>query len=132
MKKTLDTPYVYLELDNDVLIGVYKKGVKITLEVAKEIVEARLKFAGYKPVLALAYNAGVVSMNKEARDYLASTEGIEGVIAGAIVVGSPLGSFIANFYLSVSKPRIPTKAFTKKEAALKWLQQFREITLRNE
>jgi len=126
MTKTLDTPYVYLELHDDLLIGTYKKGLKVTLDIAKEIVKARLEFTDYKPKLTLALNQGVISMDKKARDYLSSDEGVRGVIAGAIVLDSPVGSFLGNFYLSVSKPKIPARIFTKKEDAIKWLSKFRK------
>ena len=126
MRKTLDTPYVYLELEDDLLIGYYKKDKKIDLEAAKQIVRDRIAFTGNHAVLALAVNLGVRNMTKEARDYLASKEGVKNVIAGAIIVGSPVGSFIGNWYLSLSKPLIPSRTFTKKEAALKWLTQFRK------
>lgn len=126
MRKTLDTTYVYLELEDDLLIGYYKKDKKIDLEAAKQIVRDRIAFTNNNPVLALAVNLGVRNMTKEARDYLASKEGVASVIAGAIIVGSPVGSFIGNWYLSLSKPLIPSRTFTKKEAALKWLRQFRK------
>jgi hypothetical protein len=126
MHKFLDTHYVHYELQDDLLIGTYKKGLKISLEMAKEIVKVRLEFTGHKPVVALALNQGVISMDKKARDYLSSDEGVRGVIAGAIMLDTPFGSFLGNFYLSVTKPKIPLRIFSKKEAALKWLQQFRK------
>ena len=116
---------MYLELEDDLLIGYYKKDKKIDLAAAKQIVEDRLEFTGGLPVLILAINLGVRNMTKEARDYLA-TEGVKSVIAGAIITGSPVGSFIGNWYLSISKPLIPSRIFTRKEAAIKWLLQFRK------
>lgn len=126
MTKILDTPYVHYELQEDMLIGTYKKGLKITLEIAKEVVKTRLEFIDYKPKLTLALNQGVISMDKKARDYLSSDEGVRGTIAGAIVLDTPFGSFLGNFYLSVTKPKIPLRIFSKKETAVKWLQQFRK------
>ena len=126
MQKQLDTPYVYLELEDDLLTGYYKKDKKIDLAAAKQIVRDRLELAGDHSVLALAINLGVKNMTKEARDYLASEEGVKNLIAGAIITGSPVGSFIGNWYLSISKPLVPSRIFTKKEAAIKWLQQFRK------
>jgi len=122
----LDTPYVYLELEDDLLIGYYKKDKKIDLDAAMQIVRDRLAFTKEHPVVALAVNLGVRNITKEARDYLASKDGVKNVIAGAIIVGSPVGSFISNWFLSLSKPLIPSRAFTKKEAAIKWLRQFRK------
>lgn len=126
MTKSLDTPYVYLELQDNLLIGTYKKGLKIDLETAKEIIRTRLEFTDSKPVIALVRNLGVVSMDKKARDYLSSDEGIRGIIAGAMVLDSPFGSFLGNFYLSVTKPKVPIRIFSKEEAALKWLLQFKK------
>ena len=126
MHKTLDTQYVHLELRNDLLIGKYKKGLKMTLEMAKEIVRIRKEFTAHKPFRALVYNLGVISWDKKARDYLASEEAVEGIIAGAIVLDSAVGVMLVNFYLSVSKPKVPARMFTKTEPALKWLEQFRK------
>jgi hypothetical protein len=72
MKKILDTPYVHYELQDDLLIGTYKKGLKITVEMVKEIIKTRLEFQEYKPVVALIYNQGVLKMEKKAREYFAT------------------------------------------------------------
>lgn len=126
MPRILDTPYVHLELQDDLLIATYKKGLKITLPIAKEVVRSRLEFLNYKPVVAIVYNAGVVSMTKEARDFLSSEEGVAGIIAGAMVLNSPFGSFLGNFYISVAKPVRPIRIFTKSANALKWLKKFKK------
>lgn len=125
MKKDLDTSYVRFELQDDLLIVTYKKGLKLSLDMVKEIVKTRLEFTNYQPLPLLIYNHGVVSIDKEARDYLSSDEGVRGCIAAAIVLDSPFGSFLGNFFLSVTKPKIPARIFSKEEAALKWLQQFK-------
>jgi len=126
MVKVLDTQYVHYELQDDLLIATYKKGLKISLDMAKEIVKARLDFTNQTPILVMVYNQGVVSMNKKARDYLSSNDGIRGIIAAAIVLDSPFGSFLGNFFLSVTKPKIPARIFSKKEDSLKWLQKYRK------
>ena len=125
MKKILDSPYVHFELRDDLLICTYKKGLRLNLDMAKEIVKTRLEFINYKPRLVLVYNQGVVSMDKKARDYLSSREAVGKIIAGAIVLDSPFGSFLGNFYLSVTKPKMPARIFSKTEDALKWLDKFR-------
>lgn len=126
MVKVLDTPYVHFELQNDLMIGIYKKDLKINLDRAKEIVKVRQELADYKPVIGLIYNQGVVKMDKKAREYLASPEGVKGIIAAAIVVGSPFTSFMANFFVAVNKPKMPVRIFSNSEDALKWLQKFRK------
>jgi hypothetical protein len=126
MHKTLDTQYVYYELYDDLLIGTFKKNPRLNLEMAKEIVKVRQEFTGPRPVVGLIFNQGVVSLDKKARDYLASAEGVRGFKAAAFILDSPFSSFLVNFFVTVTKPKIPVKMFSKKEAALKWLEQFRK------
>jgi len=126
MTKYLDSQYVHFELREDLLICTYKKGLKLNLEMVKEIVKTRLEFINYNPTLVIIYNAGVVSMDKQARDYLSSAEGVRGCIAAAIVLDSAFSSFLGNFFLSVTKPKIPARIFSQTEEALKWLNKFRK------
>ena len=120
----MDTPYVYYEVKDNILIATYKKGNRINLDIAKKIVEDRLKFTGNKSMAVLVYNHGVLSMDKEARDYLSSAAGSQGLKAGAIILDSAFTSMLGNFFLSVSKPVIPAKLFTNVSQAIKWLQKF--------
>ena len=126
MHKVLDTPYIHYELQDDLLIGRFKKGLKITLDMAKEMIKARHEFTEYKPVVVLVYDQGVVSIDKKARDYLSSDEGVRGFIAGAFVLDSPFDSFLGNFFLKVSKPKVPAKVFSRTDEAMKWLEKFRK------
>jgi hypothetical protein len=130
MHKTLDTPYVYLELKDDpligtYLIGTYKKNPRLTFAMAKEIVKARLEFTGPEPVVGLIFNEGVKSLDKKARDYLASDEGIKGLKAVAYVLDNSFSSFLANFFIAVGKAKLPIRVFSKRDAAMKWLGRFR-------
>jgi hypothetical protein len=120
----LDTPYVHYEVKDNILIATYKKGNRINLDIAKKIVEDRLKFTGNRSMAVLVYNHGVISMDKEARDYLTSAAGSEGLKAGAIILDSEFTSMLGNFILSVSKPVIPAKLFTNVTQAMKWLQKY--------
>ena len=45
------------------------------------------------------------------------------VAATAIVVESRMSSYFANLYLKFSKPKIPTRLFTKTDEAEKWLNK---------
>ena len=126
MDKVLDTPYVYYELRGDLLVVTYKKDLKVNPEMAKEIIKERHEFTNNRPVVLLVYNQGVVRMDKKAREYLSSGDGVKGIIAAGIVVGSPFTSFMANFFVSVNKPKMPVRVFSNSEDALTWLQKFRK------
>ena len=75
-------------------------------------------------MVALVYNLGVISMDKEARDFLSSPAGNAGLRAGAIVLDSPFSIVLSNFFLTVNKPNIPARIFRETAAALAWLQPF--------
>ena len=77
MTPILDTDYVRFELEDDLLIATYKKGKKITLEVAQQIVRDRMEFTEGRTVLVLLQNQGVISFDKAARDYLALQGGYQ-------------------------------------------------------
>lgn len=124
MAQELDTPYVHLKIDGGILIGTYKKGLKITLPIAREIIQTRKDFTEGRPYPALIYNQGVISMDKAAREFMSSEEGIKGLKAAAIILDSPFGSFLGNFFLMVNKTSLPVKIFTTVAPALKWLSQF--------
>lgn len=56
---------------------------------------------------------------------MASEAGCRGVIAAAVLIDSPLGSMIGNFFISISRPLRPTKIFTDEVEAKKWLNKLK-------
>jgi hypothetical protein len=125
MEEVLDTPYITFEIRDNLLYATYKKGVKITLEVAKKVVADRLALIKDRRYPIIILNQGVVSIDKPARDYLSSGEGIKGLTAAALILDSPFGSFLGNFMLSVTKPALVAKIFTKTDVALRWLEKYK-------
>jgi hypothetical protein len=121
----LKTEYVELSFSNGILCGRYLPN-KIDLKAAQEIVAARKAFSNNKPYPVLADTRMVTKVTKEAREYLSSPEGIAGVLAGAIISDSTFSAFLANFFLKVSKPPIPTRIFTDRHEALAWLSRFKQ------
>ena len=120
----LDTPFVHISITDKILVGTYKKNLRINLEIAKEIVHARLSFTAGKKMPSMIISQGVVSIDKPAREYLVSDEAIEGLAASAIIINSTFSSFLGNFFLTVYKTKMPVKIFADIASAEKWLQQF--------
>ena len=123
----LNTDEVYFKLSDDILYLTYKKGVKMTLEKAKLMVENRLDFTKQLSYPLLVDDKGLASMDKEARDFLSSKEGVRGVKAGAILTSSAFNTMLANFFLKINfvKLIIPAKLFTNKDSAVQWLNGYR-------
>lgn len=74
------------------------------------------------PVLFIAKEFSVPS--SESRDYLAKKESLPYSLADAYVICSFPQKLIGNFYLKFNKPGRPTKIFTDKDEAIKWLKTF--------
>jgi len=119
-----ETQFVRFEIKDGVLFVTYKKGVTITLDVAKEIVKQRKEFTAGKLFPILVNDEGLVSVDKDARDYF-SNEGTDGLSAGAFVIKSVYSSFFFNFYLKITNPKVPAKTFTDEQKAAQWLQQYK-------
>lgn len=122
----LDTPYVHLSIKNKILVGIYKRNQRISLDTAREIVHTRKAFTYGFSMPALIISQGLVSIDRPARKYFSSDEGTAGLTACAVVVNSIFSSFLGNFFLSVNKTVMPVKIFSDVNRAEIWLQRFVE------
>jgi len=111
--------------EDGILYGVFKIPV-LDIDGAKIALETRLKVAGGVSFPFLVDARGVKSISKEARDYLASDDGTQNVNASALLLESALGRFLGNFFLQLSKPKVPTRLFTSENDALEWLGQYKK------
>lgn len=116
--------HVDLEWRGGILVAQYKAGPKINLNTAQEILAQRMRFTNGKDVPVLVIDSGMVSMDKQARDFLSSTEGVQGIKASAIISTSVVNSMLVNFILKISRPNLPVKLFTDRYSAEKWLLSF--------
>ncbi len=119
-----NTNFVHLLIKDKILVVTYKTGLHITREIAQKIVSDRLSFTEGKKMAAMIKSHGVISMDKPAREYLASEEGTEGLSATAIIVDSAFSRSLGNFFLIVNKTKMPVKIFSNIPQAKKWLQQY--------
>lgn len=117
-----ENEHIKIEIIDGIMHGTYKKGFKITLDDAKKIVDERSKLLGGKELNAIIFDGGVVSMDKAARDYLSSDEGISGLKSVAIIENSFFSKMLINFFLKLTNPKIQVKAFNNPDEALKWLK----------
>lgn len=118
--------YYKLDLKDGILFVTYIAG-PITLEIAKNLIEERIKLAENNSYPVLVNSVNVDEIDREARSLLSSEKGIEGLSAGAIVINSAFTKHLANFFLKISfnKSKMPAKVFSNQEEALEWLSQFK-------
>ncbi len=119
----LENESIKIETENSIIIGTIKLS-SIDITSAKKINISRLEIQKGKLQPMLSDIKFVRTVSKEARDFMASEEGCEGVLAAAILVDSPITRMIGNFFMSINKPLVPTKIFTDEAEAIKWLKPF--------
>lgn len=123
IKLLLDNEYSRIELSNGIIIATWKAS-SINLDIAKNAVSSRLSVTAGQNYPALIKMKSVKESTKEARDFLSSEKGCDGIIAGAIYVDSIIGNMLATFFIYLNKPTIPTKIFKDEGKAIEWLEQF--------
>ena len=95
----------------------------VSLDQAKEILNAYLKVGNGKKVPHLFTVTRFVIMEKEVMEFASNVANKKG-LADAFVIHSLPQKLIGNFYLKFHKPTIPTKLFTSEEKAISWLRSF--------
>ena len=113
---------IKMEIVDGVLYATYKAGFNLTLKDVQHIVQERVSLLHGSDLPVLIIDAGVVSMDKAARDYLSSDEGTQGIKVAAIIENSFFSKMLINFFLKLTNPKIKVKAFNDKDEALKWLK----------
>lgn len=122
-KDIVETPYLKMWMEENILYAVYTKNLDLTINVAKQCVSERIAFSEGVSRVCIFDVTGVKSVTKEAREYLAS-EGAMYIKAGALLIKSALTRMLGNIFLLINKPYVPTKLFTDIKDAKEWLKQF--------
>lgn len=122
--KQKEGKYTHLTMHGDILEARYKAALQVDRDAAVEIVQERLDFTDNKSVPVLLLDSGLVKMDKSARDYMSSEEGIRGLIAIAIILSSVVNSMLLNFLLKISRPGLPVRVFRDRDQAMEWLKTF--------
>ena len=112
------------EIKEEILYVDFGNDVEIDLQYAKDLVKDRLDFLQGREFLSVADASKVRKINKEARDYFSSDKARTGVKAIGLISDNAMTNMLANFFIrvNVAKPKVPTKLFSKKNDAVKWLR----------
>lgn len=94
---------------------------EIDLEHARENSQTVREISGDQVYPILVDIRKIRSISKEARDHFAMRDRKPGVIAIAMLVSSPLSRIIGNFFLGLNQPAVPTRMFTDRDMAERWI-----------
>jgi hypothetical protein len=111
-------------LREDGIIQVNTKNHNYTLQNLKDINNVKAKICAGKKLPLLVIGAPFANIDKDAREFMASAQNTQYASAEAFVINSLGHKILANFYLKVNKPGIPTRFFNEQVAAEEWLRTY--------
>ena len=114
-----------LWLGEDCIVRIiYMPDSEVTLEDAREIMDAYHKLRKGRRLPLLIDTRTMKSFARGARHLFAGEEAQGCASAAAIIVDTPVSKVLANFYLGLSKPRLPSRLFSSEDEALAWLKGY--------
>ncbi|HYG37631.1 MAG TPA: hypothetical protein VD908_03385 [Cytophagales bacterium] len=121
---SIENKYLKMWIEGNIMFAEYKS-VVVDLEAAKIILKDRLELIQGNTYACFADCRKVKYWTNEARIFQAGENNNIGIKAAALYVKSHALKILANFYLLINKPNVPQYCFTSKEAAFKWLEQYK-------
>ncbi len=121
----IDVGHSSIELRSDGIVEVIlKKSSLIDLQECRDVMNAYEQLLEKKKYPLLHVVEDYVQVTNDARNFGSSEEGLRFSAAEAFVINSLAHKLLANFYLRVNKPSVPTKFFSNKADAEFWLRKF--------
>lgn len=120
---TIELPHTKIELRNDGIIQFfYGDHVEYTMKETLELEEAVDKITKGVTCKSLRIAGRFSSADTEVMKYLSRGKGTLFTLADSFVIHSLAQKILANFYLKINKPVLPTRFFNKADEAEAWLK----------
>ena len=122
---------IFEELDSGILQITIWKDYYSELEHSLESLEIikTIHHQNHKKICVLGDIRGLKGSSKESRASVRQTGDLDPnkhVAALAILIQSPVSKLVGNFLIKFNKPSFPLRLFTKKEEAIKFLEQYQK------
>jgi len=130
---TIVLPHTEVVLrDDGILQFNYGDRVEYTLEEVPELEETVMKITKGVTHRSLRIAGKYSSTDTDVMKYLSRGRGTLFTLADAFVIQSLAQKILANFYLRINKPILPTRVFNKVEEAENWLRSLDEEDLKRQ
>lgn len=124
--RQLENDFIKFWIEDGILHSGFKIQTTVDFEKIKEVIDLRTEISGgEKQYWCYDFN-GIKAYDKEARDY-ADKNGQGDLHACAVIFNSHIAKFTLNAFMKLKNPLIPLKGFVKKEEAVKWLKELKEL-----
>lgn len=123
MEVNLKHSLIFLRPDDIIQVNCSDHTYKV--KDIKDIVETQGKVAGGQKKRLLIIAHEFTNIESDAREFMARDENTIYSIAEAYVIKSLGQRILANFYLRVNKPSVPSMFFTDVNSAERWLKNIK-------
>lgn len=107
--------------DDGIIQFFYGENTEYTMKETKDLEEAVVQITKGVIHMSLRVAGKFTSVDTEVMKYLSRGRGTLFTLADAFVIHSVAQRILANFYLNISRPILPTKVFTELKEAEAWL-----------
>jgi hypothetical protein len=115
------TQIIYLKSG---IIHIKYSDYNYTIEDTKKIFYTTRKNSPWEKAPMYLTGSGFTNQDNESKAFNASPEVMKHCSAIAFLSPNLAQQLMANFFIKIYKPSVPTKFFTKENQALEWLQNF--------
>ena len=113
------------EIYEDVVFSSFSENLHVDIDIVKEIVACRIDFIGNEEKFYIVDINNLKHISSEAKFYTYnSREGLENVLACAIIATNPSSTLLANILVKTPS-EIPFKHFLNKESAVVWIEELK-------
>lgn len=110
----------------NILFFDFNDNLSIDVDIIKEVIANRHDFANGEDHYLIMDLSNLKHISSEAKNYAYSSEaGLKNILAGAFIATNPVSRLLANVLVKTTVD-IPSKMFTDKESALKWILEIKK------
>ena len=119
--KDLDSTFI--EYKDNIIFLRLKEDAEFTLSASKEQHQAQDELTQQDNYVVLVDARNHVTISKESREFMAKYNNPRRKATAILTNKNAAMLIMANFYMNVNKPRIPTKLFNHESEAVQWLKE---------
>jgi hypothetical protein len=119
----LEKSEVFLRLDDIVQIN-FHDNCEVDKKDCEDIISAYDQLLQNKKYPLLHFLGSYTTFTKNTREFSVTERGTQYSAAEAYIYSSLAHKILANFYIKINKPPVPTKFFTNEKEAVAWLNEF--------
>lgn len=126
MKKQIETTIAHLSYDKSILLINMKPDVEFDEVAYHELFEISNQLTNFEKRHVIIDATCLFNVTSRVRELYAMDENIKYRFSDSFIVTSLPMRLVINFYISINKPKIPTKIFDNEKKAIEWVNSLKK------